>query len=57
MILLYSCWLWKIFQPKDDIESHYDGAKAARLDTGCYWYSYATNVDDAKEKLKPVLRL
>jgi GH25 family lysozyme M1 (1,4-beta-N-acetylmuramidase) len=48
----------KYFSQKDDMfESHYDGAKAARLDTGCYWYSYATNVDDAKREAETCLEI
>lgn len=33
-------------------ESNYSKAKAAGLGVGAYWYSYATNVDQAKEEAK-----
>ena len=36
-------------------ESHYAGAKAAGLAVGCYWYSYASNADDAKFEAKACL--
>ena len=38
-------------------ESHYAGAKAAGLAVGCYWYSYATNADDAKLEAKACLEV
>ncbi|NLP26377.1 MAG: LysM peptidoglycan-binding domain-containing protein [Clostridiales bacterium] len=39
----------KYLRQKDNMfESHYAGAKAAGLKVGCYWYSYATDVNDAK---------
>lgn len=31
-------------------ETNYKNAKAAGLDVGAYWYSYATNVDEAKQE-------
>lgn len=31
-------------------ESHYAAAKAAGLDVGAYWYSYATSMEDAKRE-------
>lgn len=36
-------------------ESHYAGAKAAGLDVGVYWYSYALSVEDAKLEAKACL--
>lgn len=36
-------------------EEHYAGAKAAGLAVGCYWYSYASNADDAKLEAKACL--
>lgn len=39
----------KYVNQKDKMfESHYAGAKAVGLAVGCYWYSYATNADDAR---------
>ena len=38
-------------------ESHYAGAKAAGLAVGCYWYSYASNADDAKLEAKACLEV
>lgn len=36
-------------------EDHYAGAKAVGLAVGCYWYSYASNADDAKLEAKACL--
>lgn len=33
-------------------ESHYQGAKAAGLDVGAYWYSYAMSVQEAVQEAK-----
>lgn len=39
----------RFVKQKDPLfESHYAGAKAAGLDVGVYWYSYALSVEDAK---------
>ncbi|MCD7730453.1 MAG: glycoside hydrolase family 25 protein [Oscillospiraceae bacterium] len=39
----------KVASQKDPcFEDNYSGAKAAGLNVGAYWYSYATTVDDAK---------
>ena len=39
------------------LESHYAGAKAVGLAVGCYWYSYASNADDAKLEAKACLEV
>lgn len=36
-------------------EEHYKNAKAAGLDVGAYWYSYATSADDAEKEAKTCL--
>ena len=38
-------------------ESHYAGAKAVGLAVGCYWYSYATNADDARLEAEACLEV
>jgi len=38
-------------------EDHYAGAKAVGLAVGCYWYSYASNADDAKLEAKACLEV
>ncbi len=38
-------------------ESHYAGAKAVGLKVGCYWYSYATNADDARLEAEACLEV
>lgn len=38
-------------------EEHYAGAKAAGLAVGCYWYSYATNAEDAKREAEACLEV
>jgi lysozyme len=38
-------------------ESHYAGAKAVGLAVGCYWYSYATNAEDAKREAEACLEV
>ena len=38
-------------------ESHYSAAKAAGLDVGAYWYSYATSADDAAQEARACLEI
>lgn len=37
-------------QKDPQFETHYKNAKAAGLNVGVYWYSYATNVEEAKQE-------
>ena len=47
-----------IYQKPDYcFEEHYEGAKAAGLDVGCYFYSYAKTVDDVEEEVEILLKL
>lgn len=47
----------KLASQKDaEFETHYKAAKAAGLDVGTYWYSYATSVADAKEEATACLQ-
>lgn len=42
-------------KPDYQFEKHYKGAKAAGLDVGCYFYSYAKTVDDVAEEVEILL--
>ena len=42
-------------QPDRQFENHYKGAKAAGLDVGCYFYSYAHTVDEVEEEVEILL--
>ena len=38
-------------------ESHYKNARAAGLDIGVYWYSYAKSVEDAKQEAQSCIKI
>lgn len=40
----------EVSQKDKEFERHYRNAKAAGLDVGAYWYSYATSVKDAEKE-------
>lgn len=42
-------------QPDYEFEAHYAGAKAAGLDVGCYFYSYAESVAEVEEEVEILL--
>jgi GH25 family lysozyme M1 (1,4-beta-N-acetylmuramidase) len=42
-------------QKDSQFETHYKNAKAAGLNVGAYWYSYANSVDDAKREAQACL--
>ena len=44
-------------QPDRMFESHYKNAKAAGLDVGCYFYSYAETVSEVEEEVEILLEL
>ncbi len=44
-------------QPDYQFESHYKKAKAAGLDVGCYFYSYAETMDELEEEVEILLEL
>jgi GH25 family lysozyme M1 (1,4-beta-N-acetylmuramidase) len=46
----------KLVSQKDKMfESHYAGAKKAGIPVGCYWYSYATTADEARQEAEVCL--
>lgn len=48
----------RYFYQKDLMfEEHYKNAKAAGLDVGAYWYSYASSAEDAKTEAKTCLEV
>lgn len=48
----------KVLSQKDKrFEEYYSNAKAAGLDVGAYWYSYALNVADAHEEAKVCMQV
>lgn len=44
-------------QPDRQFENHYNGAKAAGLDVGCYFYSYAETVAEVEDEVDILLKL
>ena len=47
----------QVSQKDKKFEENYNGAKAAGIPVGAYWYSYARNVDEARQEAEACITI
>lgn len=47
----------EVSQKDEQFENNYTGCKSNKIPVGCYWYSYALDVEDAKREAKACLEV
>lgn len=47
----------EVSQKDSQFENNYTGCKSNKIPVGCYWYSYALDVEDAKKEAKACLEV
>jgi GH25 family lysozyme M1 (1,4-beta-N-acetylmuramidase) len=47
----------EVSQKDNQFENNYAGCKSNKIPVGCYWYSYALTVEDAKKEAKACLEI